>query len=79
MKKTNTDWPKEFASFSKNGFSRSQYCKERQLKYTTFCYHWERRFKRLMKHSLLNCGKSFQASVLGSFSQDLPQIYKNCI
>ncbi|QDK23226.1 hypothetical protein FHG68_11005 [Leptospira weilii] len=46
MKKTTIDWPKEFEAFSKSGLSQREYCKERRLKYTTFRYHWERRFKR---------------------------------
>ncbi|ULH28056.1 hypothetical protein FH581_013335 [Leptospira weilii] len=46
MKKTNIDWQKEFDGFSKSGLSQPQYCKERRLKYTTFHYHWERRFKK---------------------------------
>ncbi|WP_025184383.1 IS66 family insertion sequence element accessory protein TnpA, partial [Leptospira interrogans] len=29
----------------KSGLSQPQYCKEGRLKYTTFRYHWERRFK----------------------------------
>ncbi|KAK2617351.1 IS66 family insertion sequence element accessory protein TnpA [Leptospira interrogans] len=45
MKKPTIDWQKEFEAFSKSGLSQPQYCKERRLKYTTFRYHWERRFK----------------------------------
>ncbi|WP_425319207.1 IS66 family insertion sequence element accessory protein TnpA, partial [Leptospira alexanderi] len=46
MKKPTIDWQKEFEAFSKSGLSQPQYCKERRLKYTTFRYHWERRFKK---------------------------------
>ncbi|WP_438284690.1 IS66 family insertion sequence element accessory protein TnpA, partial [Leptospira interrogans] len=46
MKKTKTEWSKEFASFAKSGLSRRQYCREQGLKYTTFRYHWERRSKK---------------------------------
>ncbi|WP_017850641.1 IS66 family insertion sequence element accessory protein TnpA [Leptospira interrogans serovar Szwajizak] len=46
MKKTHTDWSKEFVSFAKSGLSQPQYCKANGLKYTTFRYHWERRSKK---------------------------------
>ncbi|TGM90993.1 IS66 family insertion sequence element accessory protein TnpA [Leptospira licerasiae] len=45
MKKTNIDWEKEFEDFSKSGISQPQYCREKQIKYSTFRYHWERRTK----------------------------------
>lgn len=53
MKKSNIDWPKELDDFSKSGLSQPQYCKEKRLKYTTFRYHWERRFKNSEKNDFV--------------------------
>ncbi|WP_420912577.1 IS66 family insertion sequence element accessory protein TnpA, partial [Leptospira weilii] len=39
------DWPKEIDAYSQSGVSQPQYCKEREIKYTTYRYHRERRFK----------------------------------
>ncbi|EMJ65380.1 hypothetical protein LEP1GSC051_1544 [Leptospira sp. P2653] len=52
MKKTNIDWPKEIEDFSQSGLSRSEYCKVKWIKNTTFRYHWERRFKNQDKECL---------------------------
>ncbi|WP_415857764.1 IS66 family insertion sequence element accessory protein TnpA [Leptospira weilii] len=52
MKKTNIDWPKEIEDFSQSGLSRSEYCKVKWIKNTTFRYHWERRFKNQGKECL---------------------------
>ncbi|WP_061217930.1 IS66 family insertion sequence element accessory protein TnpA [Leptospira weilii] len=65
MKKTTTNWSKEFESFSKSGLSQREYCKERRLKYTTFRYHWERRFQNQNKDG--SSGNSYILS-LGQIS-----------
>ncbi|OMI16136.1 IS66 family insertion sequence element accessory protein TnpA [Leptospira weilii] len=46
MKKTNIDWQKEFESFSESCLSQRQYCRDKCIPYSTFRYHWERRFKK---------------------------------
>ncbi|WP_025179668.1 IS66 family insertion sequence element accessory protein TnpA, partial [Leptospira interrogans] len=58
MKKPSIDWPKEFDAFSKSGLSQPQYCRERRLKYTTFRYHWERRFKTQNKDGFVEVPNS---------------------
>ncbi|WP_078126192.1 IS66 family insertion sequence element accessory protein TnpA [Leptospira alexanderi] len=58
MKKPTIDWPKELDAFSKSGLPQPQYCKERQLKYTTFRYHWERRIKNQDKDGFVEVPNS---------------------
>ncbi|WP_036067589.1 IS66 family insertion sequence element accessory protein TnpA [Leptospira noguchii] len=58
MKKMKIDWHKEFDDFSKSGLSQPQYCKEKRLKYTTFRYHWERRFKNSERNDLVEIPQS---------------------
>ncbi|AXR65282.1 IS66 family insertion sequence element accessory protein TnpA [Leptospira mayottensis] len=58
MKKTKIDWAKEFDDFSKSGLSQPQYCKEKRLKYTTYRYHWEKRFKNSEKNALVEIPQS---------------------
>nr|WP_017851116.1 hypothetical protein [Leptospira interrogans] len=71
MKKTKTEWSKEFASFAKSGLSRRQYCREQGLKYTTFRYHWERRSKKPNNDDLVEIPSPVEKAYLTSESEFL--------
>ncbi|PJZ71476.1 hypothetical protein CH373_03010 [Leptospira perolatii] len=69
--KTDIDWEKEFEDFSKSGLSQPQYCREKQIKYSTFRYHWERRSKNQNKDSFVEVPSSVVNGISPSGSEFL--------